>query len=261
MKQNIATYFIKNSVVSWMLTLIFVIGGTIAFLGLGRLEDPAFTLKDAMIITSYPGATPQQVEEEVTYPLEKAVQQLVYVDKVKSTSSRGLSQITVSMKNNYGPEDLPQIWDEMRRKVTDIENTFPPGVYKPRIIDDFGDVYGILLAVTGDGYSYAELNDYVDYLRRELELVDGVGKVQVSGVQQEQVFIEISMQRLTSLGIDPQVIFGLLETQNVVSDAGAIRIGNEYIRIHPTGEFASVKELGDLIISDSGAQGLSTFAM
>ncbi|HHX8521078.1 TPA: efflux RND transporter permease subunit VmeI [Vibrio diabolicus] len=253
---SIAAYFIRNRVISWMVALIFLIGGIAAFFGLGRLEDPAFTIKDAMVVTSYPGATPQQVEEEVTYPIEKAIQQLTYVDEVNSISSRGLSQITVTMKNNYGPDDLPQIWDELRRKVNDLKGTLPPGVNEPQVIDDFGDVYGILLAVTGDGYSYKELLDYVDYLRRELELVDGVSKVSVSGQQQEQVFIEVSMKKLSSIGLSPDTVFNLLSTQNVVSDAGAIRIGDEYIRIQPTGEFQSVDELGDLLITESGAQGL-----
>ncbi|MET2850852.1 efflux RND transporter permease subunit VmeI [Vibrio owensii] len=253
---GIAAYFIRNRVISWMVSLIFLIGGISAFFGLGRLEDPAFTIKDAMVVTSYPGATPQQVEEEVTYPIEKAIQQLTYVDEVNSISSRGLSQITVTMKNNYGPDDLPQIWDELRRKVNDLKGTLPPGVNDPSVIDDFGDVYGILLAVTGDGYSYKELLDYVDYLRRELELVEGVSKVSVSGQQQEQVFIEISMKKLSSLGLSPNTVFNLLSTQNVVSDAGAIRIGDEYIRIQPTGEFQSVDELGDLLLTESGAQGL-----
>ncbi|MDV6250767.1 efflux RND transporter permease subunit VmeI [Vibrio sp. EA2] len=253
---GIAAYFIKNRVISWMVSLIFLIGGITAFFGLGRLEDPAFTIKDAMVVTSYPGATPQQVEEEVTYPLEKAIQQLTYVDEVNSISSRGLSQITVTMKNNYGPDDLPQIWDELRRKVNDLKGTLPPGVNEPQVIDDFGDVYGILLAVTGDGYSYKELLDYVDYLRRELELVEGVSKVSVSGQQQEQVFIEISMKKLSSLGLSPDTVFGLLSTQNVISDAGAIRIGDEYIRIQPTGQFQNVDELGDLLITEVGAQGL-----
>ncbi|MGL4828821.1 MAG: efflux RND transporter permease subunit, partial [Vibrio sp.] len=254
--QGVAAYFINNRVISWMVSLIFLIGGTAAFFNLGRLEDPAFTIKDAMVVTSYPGATPQQVEEEVTYPLEKAIQQLTYVDEVNSISSRGLSQITVTMKNKYGPDDLPQIWDELRRKVNDLKGSLPPGVNPPLVIDDFGDVYGILLAVTGEGYSYKELLDYVDYLRRELELIDGVSKVSVSGQQQEEVFIEISMKRISTLGISPQTVFNLLSTQNIVSDAGAIRIGSEYIRIHPTGEFVDVNQLGDLILSEGGTQGL-----
>ncbi|USD59545.1 efflux RND transporter permease subunit [Vibrio sp. SCSIO 43140] len=253
---GVAAYFIRNRVISWMVSLIFLIGGVSAFFGLGRLEDPAFTIKDAMVVTSYPGATPQQVEEEVTYPIEKAIQQLTYVDEINSISSRGLSQITVTMKNNYGPDDLPQIWDELRRKVNDVKGSLPPGVNEPSVIDDFGDVYGVLFALTGEGYSYKELLDYVDYLRRELELVDGVSKVSVTGDQQEQVFIEISIKRISALGIAPSTIFNLLQTQNIVSNAGATRIGDEYIRIQPTGEFTDVSELGDLILTEGGAQGL-----
>ncbi|MEZ9304835.1 efflux RND transporter permease subunit [Vibrio breoganii] len=255
--KGIAAYFIKNKVISWMISLIFIIGGAASFFELGRLEDPAFTIKDAMVVTSYPGATPQEVEEEVTYPIEKAIQQLSYVDEVNSISSRGLSQITVTMKNNYGPDDLPQIWDELRRKVTDLDGTLPPGVNTPAVIDDFGDVFGVLLAVTGEGYSYKELLDYVDYLRRELELVEGVSKVAVSGDQQEQVFIEMSMKRLNTLGIAPDAVANLLNTQNIVTPAGAVRMGDEYVRIHPTGEFQDVDQLGDLIITDV-AQGSSS---
>ncbi len=249
---GVAAYFIRNRVISWMVSLIFLIGGVSAFFGLGRLEDPAFTIKDAMVVTSYPGATPQQVEEEVTYPIEKAIQQLTYVDEINSISSRGLSQITVTMKNNYGPDDLPQIWDELRRKVNDVKGSLPPGVNEPSVIDDFGDVYGVLFALTGEGYNYKELLDYVDYLRRELELVDGVSKVSVTGDQQEQVFIEISIKRISALGIAPSTIFNLLQTQNIVSNAGATRIGDKYIRIQPTGEFTDVSELGDLILTEGG---------
>ncbi|MEZ9888645.1 efflux RND transporter permease subunit [Vibrio breoganii] len=255
--KGIAAYFIKNKVISWMISLIFFIGGAASFFELGRLEDPAFTIKDAMVVTSYPGATPQEVEEEVTYPIEKAIQQLSYVDEVNSISSRGLSQITVTMKNSYGPDDLPQIWDELRRKVTDLDGTLPPGVNTPAVIDDFGDVFGVLLAVTGEGYSYKELLDYVDYLRRELELVEGISKVAVSGDQQEQVFIEMSMKRLNTLGIAPNAVANLLNTQNIVTPAGAVRMGDEYVRIHPTGEFQDVDQLGDLIITDV-AQGSSS---
>nr|WP_086940398.1 efflux RND transporter permease subunit [Thaumasiovibrio occultus] len=256
MSRDISSYFIQNSVVSWMITLIFLIGGTMAFFGLGRLEDPEFTIKDAMIITTYPGATAQQVEEEVTYPIEKAVGQLVYVDEVTSTSSSGLSQITVTMKNQYGPDDLPQIWDELRRKVNDMKGSLPPGVSDPLVNDDFGDVFGILLAITGDGYNYQELSDYVDYLSRELEVIDGVGKVSIAGTQQEQVFIEVSMRQLASLGIAPNAIFNQLATQNVVNSAGSVRIGTEYIRIHPTGEFEDIEQLGDLLITNDPSQGL-----
>jgi len=253
---NIAEFSIRNKLISWLITIILLVGGAISFSGLSQLEDPEFTIKDAVIVTQYPGASPQQVEEEVTYPLENAIQQLAYVDYVRSVSTTGLSQITVTMKRQYNKHHLPQIWDELRRKVNDLAPNLPPGVLPPLVNDDFGDIFGLLYAVIGDGYSYRELSDYVDYLRRELVLVEGVGKVTVAGKQQEQVFVEISLSRMTQLGIPYQRIYDILATQNIVSNAGAIRASSEYIRFHPTGEFQNVQELENLLISSPGDQHL-----
>ena len=253
---DVAQYFIKNKTSSWLVTAILLIGGIMAYMGLGRLEDPQFTLKQALIITSYPGASPLQVEEEVSYPIENAIQQLPYVDHVTSISTTGTSQIMVEMKGIYRAKELKQIWDELRRKVNDLKPQLPPGVQAPVVNDDFGDVYGMLYAITGEGYSDEEIRDYVDFLRRELVLVDGVGKVSVSGRQQEQVIVEISRSRLAALGIPPSQIASLLQTQNVVSNAGALRVGPDRIRIHPTGEFQSVQELEQLIISNPAAKEL-----
>lgn len=249
---NIAEYFIKNKVFSWMFTLILLLGGTFSYLGLGQLEDPSFTIKDALVVTSYPGATPLQVEEEVSYLLEKEIMTLPYIDEIKSINSRGLSQITVTMKNIYGADELPQIWDELRRKVNDITPSLPPGVNPPKVIDDFGDVYGIMWAVTGEGYAYNDLKDYVDFLKREIELVDGVSKVVIAGEQEEVVFIEISTNKLASLGISTDMVNALLTTQNTVQPAGALQVGSEYIYIHPTGEYTSVKQMEDLLITSQG---------
>jgi multidrug efflux pump subunit AcrB len=251
-----AKYFIDNRTSSWLVALILLVGGTLAYLGLGRLEDPQFTIKQAMIITSYPGASPQQVEEEVTYPLENAIQQLPYVEHVTSISVAGQSQIMVEMKGIYRSTELKQIWDELRRKINDLTAQLPPGVKPPFINDDFGDVYGMLYAIHGDGYSEDELRDYVDLLRRDLVLVEGVGKVSVGGRQQEQVIVEISRSRLAALGIPPAQIANLLQTQNSVSNAGTLQVGAESIRIHPTGEFQSVSELEQLIISNPAAKEL-----
>jgi multidrug efflux pump subunit AcrB len=251
-----AQYFIKNRTSSWLVTLILLIGGILAYSGLGRLEDPQFTLKQAMVITAYPGASAQQVEEEVSYPLENAIQQLPYVEHVTSISSAGQSQIMVEMKSIYRAQELRQIWDELRRKINDLTPQLPPGVRPPVVNDDFGDVYGILFAVTGQGYSDTELRDYVDYLRRELVLVDGVGKVSVGGRQQEQVVVEFSRSRLTALGIAPAQIANLLQTQNTVANAGTLRVGPDTVRLYPTGEFQSVAEMAQLIISNPGAKEL-----
>lgn len=239
-----------------MFTLLLLIGGSVSYFDLGQLEDPEFTLKKAMVITMYPGASPQQVEEEVTFPIENAIQQLPYVDYVTSISSNGKSQISVEMKSNYRKEQLRQIWDEMRRKINDLSPSLPSGVYPSTILDDFADVYGVMYSVTGDGYSYDELKDYVDFLKRELVLVKGVSKVTVAGQQQAQVMVEVSTRKLAQLGIAPSHIFALLQSQNTVSNAGKIRVGDESIRLHPTGEFKDVKELETLLISKPGANEL-----
>ncbi|MCG7529911.1 efflux RND transporter permease subunit [Psychrobium sp. MM17-31] len=253
---DIAKLSIKNSVISWMFAALLLIGGVISYTDLGRLEDPEFTIKEAMIITTYPGASPLQVEEEVSYPIENALQQLPSIKKIRSISTPGMSQIIVEMKGTYRKQELRQIWDEVRRKVNDLAGNFPQGVNTPQVKDDFGDVFGVMLALTGQGYSNEELKDYSDFLRRELVLVDGVSKVGVAGTQQEMVVVEISRSKLVSLGIPQANIFELLRTQNTVSNAGKIKVGEESIRFHSTGEFSDVKELETLIISAPGASEL-----
>jgi multidrug efflux pump subunit AcrB len=253
---NIATYFIKNTTTSWMLLLVLLVGGIISYLGLGRLEDPQFTIKEAMVFTYYPGANALQVEEEVTAPLENAIQALPYIDYVDSISKAGFSQIHLQIKSTYQSSQLPQIWDELRRKVRDKQSSLPPGAMAPMVMDDFGDVFGVLLAITGEDYNYQELVDYADYLKRDLATLDGIAKISIAGAQKEQVFIDISRERMTNLGIPLSRLYQLLNTQNAVEDAGHIRIGDEYIRIHPTGEFTSVQDMGDLLVSLPGSEKL-----
>ena len=253
---NIAEYSIKHKVISWLFIIILTIGGVLSFLDLGRLEDPAFTIKDAMVISTYPGATPQEVEEELTYPLEKEIRRLPYIDKISSTSTNGLSQITVSMKNDYGPNELPQIWDEMRRKVNDLRPSLPQGVNSVTVVDDFGDVFGVLIMLTGKGYDFVELERYANSLARDLELVDGVGKVSLSGTQQEMIFVEMSLDRLAALGINTATVSNLLNQQNNVVSAGEVMINGESLVIRPSGTLTSEKALEDLIISGHGTGNL-----
>ena len=251
-------FAIEKKVISWMLVLIFGVGGMAAFFSLGQLEDPPFTIKEAKIIVGYPGASAQQVEEEVTYPVEQALQQMSSLDQVTSTSSAGLSQISPKLERTYGGAELEQEWDNLRRRIRDmvVRGELPPGTSEPLIMDDFGDVFGLMFAVTGPGYSYGELEDYVDYVRREVVLVDGVARVEVSGNRERQVFVEISQAKLAMLGISIQRIYSLLQTQNVVSNAGEIRAGSESVRINPTGEFTDVKQLEQLLISEPASQQL-----
>ena len=250
---NFAEYSITHKVISWMFALLLLIGGTISFLSLGQLEFPEFTIKQALVVTAYPGASPEQVEEEVTLPLEDALQQLDGIKHIISVNSAGLSQIEIEVKENYDASELPQMWDEVRRKINDKAVGLPPGVMTPSVIDDFGDVYGILLNVSGEGYSDRELQNYADFLRRELVLVNGIKKVTIAGIVNEQVVVEISQQKLNALGLDQNYIYSLVNSQNVVSNAGSILVGDNRIRIHPTGEFNNVSQMERLVISTPGS--------
>lgn len=245
--------FINNNTRIWLSILLLGIGGLIAILHIGRLEDPAFTIKTAVVVTRYEGASPQQVEEEVTLPLENAIQQLSYIDNITSISSAGLSQITINIRSEYGANELPQIWDELRRKINDSAVRLPPGASAPMVNDDFGDVYGFFFSLYGDGYSNQELRNFAEQLRRELVLVSGVGKVGIVGVLPEEVQIEISRAQMNASGITPQRLYDLLSRQNVVSNAGQLLVGSESVRLHPTGEFNSVQELGNLLVSQPGS--------
>ena len=167
---------IEKKTVTYFTVFLLLFGGIFSYFQLGQLEDPDFTIKTGVIITPYPGATPQEVELEVTDRIEKAIQEMPQLDTLYSFSKAGLSIIKVEMKQIYWADALPQVWDEMRKKISDNLPYFPPGVGKPKIMDDFSFVYGFVLAVTGDGYDYEELKEYVDYIRKELSLVEGVSR-------------------------------------------------------------------------------------
>ncbi|WOG30043.1 efflux RND transporter permease subunit [Endozoicomonas sp. 8E] len=249
---NIAEYSIRNKVISWMFVVLLLIGGTISFFGLGKLEFPEFPIPQAMVNTAYPGASPQQVEEEVTLPLERAILEMEYVKNIDSVSSAGLSQIMIELKDEFTASDQPQIWDELRSKVNDTQSSMPPGVLPSSVNDNFSDVFGIMLSISGRDFNYRELESYGDFLQRELSLVDGVKKVSLAGTVDEQVVIEISQPKAAALGVDPAYIFSLIQNQNVVSNAGKMFIDGFSVRIHPTGEFRDISELKQLLVSSPG---------
>ena len=198
---NPAALALRNKISTLVFVVLILVGGLLAYRGLSRLEDPEFTIKDALVITAYPGATAQEVEEEVTDVIETAVQELGQIKHVTSTLSPGRSIVTVTIKDQYDRRTLPQVWDELRRKVNDAQGRLPPGAGPSLVRDDFGDVFGIFLALSGDGFSYAELRDAARLLQRELLLVPDVAKVTLSGLQRETIYIEISRARLASLGV------------------------------------------------------------
>jgi multidrug efflux pump subunit AcrB len=245
---NVAEAAIRYRTTTLVLVVLIIGGGIMAYQKLGRLEDPEFTIKEAKIITAYPGASAAEVEEEVTDALETAIQQLGQLKEVTSMSQPGLSTITVEIKNSYDKTTLPQVWDELRRKVGDVQELLPPGVTPSVVNDDFGDVFGVYIAVYGDGFSYAELKEYVKMLQRELLLVQDVSKITLSGLQQEVVYVEMSRAKLGQLGLSPEALYSSLTGQNLVASAGSVNVDNIYVRIEPNGQFQSVDEIGDLLI-------------
>ncbi len=239
---------VKNRIV-FATILVVLVGGAVAYLNLGRLEDPEFTIKDALIITPYPGASAEDVATEVTNPIERAAQQLGQLDRVESESSRGMSIVTARIMDRYHKDRIPQVWDELRRKINDVQPQLPPSVRgRSMVVDNFGDVYGIFLAISGDGYSSAELRRYAEFLRRELLLVQDVKNVELFAAQEEVVFLELSRQRLAQLGIREDDIYGKLQDRNIAADGGRIRVGDQHVPIDPGGGFRSAEDMLELVI-------------
>ncbi len=248
---NLAEFSIRQNVTMLVLLVVIGIGGYFSYFSLGWLEDPEYTIKDAIILTQYPGATAKEVEQEVTDPMEKAVQGLKQLKHLNySISSPGLSIIDATVQDRYDRKTLPGVWQQLRDKIFDNQKKLPPGAKQTVVNDDFGDVYGVLYALTGKGYTWREIKDYADFLRTELLRVDGVAKVVFWGEQQEIVYLEFSRSRLSQLGLDPNVIVSAISSQNLVNPSGQVLVGTDYIWIFPTGEFQDFSAIGDQIVRD-----------
>jgi multidrug efflux pump subunit AcrB len=245
---NIAEASIRRKTVTLVFAVLMVVLGIWSYMHLPRLEDPEFTIKDALIITPYPGASAQEVEKEVSDVIERAVQQLEQLDRVVSRSERGRSTVTVTIRDQYDRHTLPQVWDELRRKVSDAQRQLPPGAGPSLVLDDFGDVFGIFYALTGPDFSDAELYETAKLLRRELLLVPDVKKIEIFGHQQEVIYIELARDRIARLGIRPETIFAALREQNLVVQSGAVDVGPLTLTINPTGEWTGVHDFEDLLI-------------
>jgi len=251
---NLAKIALDNKVTTLVLTVMTVLGGMMTYQGLGRLEDPEFTIKDALVITPYPGATALEVEEEVSDKLEKAVQMLSQLHELESKSERGLSTLTVTVQDKFDKDSLPQVWDELRRKIGDAQGDLPPGAGPSLVVDDFGDVYGIFYAIYGEGYSYKELEDYADFLRTEILLVPDVAKVDFFGLQPEAVYVELDRDRMAQLGIQTSTIINELQQKNVIANAGRVWVGTDYLSIRPTGTTNSVEDFESILLSGAESE-------
>lgn len=247
---NVASASISRPVQTWIIMLVCLLGGIWGFFSLGRLEDPAFTIKTAVVVTQYPGADAAQVAREVSEPLESAIQKMAEVKEIRSMNQPGLSWITVDMQDQYDGTELPQIWTKLRNRVNTAQ--LPPGAERPFVNDSFGDVFGIYYAVTAPGYSDAEIHDLATFLRREILTVQGVADVDVSGLPDEVIYVEPQLEITTNLNITPQAIIQSIATSNSVADGGSIQSVNGRTLIQGPGGSDTVSEIAGLAVGVGG---------
>jgi len=246
---NIAGYALNNKQVIHFFLIITIIGGFLAFNTLGKREDSPFVIKQIIFMTYYPGASAEQVEKQVTEIIEREIQSHPLVDFIKSESKPGFSYIKVDMYQWVPKERFQQIWDEMRRKVLNVQSQLPKEASTIIVNDDFGDVYGIYYALTADeGFTAAELEDYAQFIRQELATADDVAKVKLFGVQNRVVNVYISDEKLANSGITPVDIQNALASQNQLVNTGQIETGLVQVRVDAVGTFQSIDELGNLVI-------------
>jgi multidrug efflux pump subunit AcrB len=250
---NIARASLKRKTVVLFLCALIAIGGLMAYFQIGKLEDPTFTIKTAVVSVIYPGSTAEEVEREVTDRVEDAIQAMGEIKRLRSYSMPGVAVIYVDIKDKYQSADLPEIWDILRQKLYDVQVSMPPGS-TIMVDNDFGDVYGQYYALVGDGYTMKQLWDYADFLKKQLVLVPEVASVKVIGEQKEGIYVEFSMNRLSSLGLQPDAIFQVLNQQNELSAIGTTTQGERYVRISPTSGISSVDDVADLVIGGVGGR-------
>jgi multidrug efflux pump subunit AcrB len=253
-----AEFAIKNRLISFIVIALALVGGWQAYRSMPRFEDPEFTIREAQVITPYPGGTPEEVANEVTEALETAIQQLQEVHEIRSVSSEGMSRITVEIKYEFSrtKDELQIIWGKLRNKVEDAQSSLPPGAGRSIVDDDFGDVYGLYYLITGDGFTPSEVHEYAKALRTELLTAEGVAKVALHGVQSEAIYVEISRERAAALGVSVGQVYNDLARQNSVVSAGDVRIGDRRLAIEPTGNISSVSAIENVVVSTASAGAL-----
>ena len=243
---NLSEWALAHQQLVLYLIVAFLLAGVIAYGNLGQAEDPDFTIKVIVINTQWPGASAEEVELQITEKLEKKLQETPWLDHVRSFSRPGQSMIFVLLKDYTPPKEVPEVWYQVRKKISDIRQTLPRGAQGPFINDEFGDTFGTIFAFTADGFSYAQMKDYADQARRELLRLPNIAKVELLGEQPEKIYIEISHQKLATLGIDPLVIFNVLDAQNSMTPAGSVDTASDRIYLRVSGDFESVESIREI---------------
>lgn len=251
---NITRAAIEKNRVTFVAVIVIIFAGLFTFRNMPRAEDPGFIIRTAMVLTHFPGASPERVEQLVTDKLEKAIQEMPEIDFISSQSRAGVSLIYVNIQERY--MNIRPIWDKLRRKVDAVKPGLPADVIPPIVNDEFGDVFGTIISITGEGYSYAELKEVADQVRDELLLLEEIAKVDIYGDQDERVFVEYNNARLAEIGISAFQLKSMLESSNIIIPGGSISTGHERIVLEPSGNFESVEDLRRMVIQIPGRREL-----
>ena len=249
---NLSEWALRHQVLTLYLMGALLVAGVFAYFKLGRAEDPDFTVKVMVVRTLWPGATAAEVEQQVTDRIEKKLQETPWLDHVRSYSKPGESMVFVTLKDSTQPKQVPGTWYEVRKKVGDIRDRLPVGVRGPYFNDEFGDTFGTIYAFTSDGFTHAELKDVVEDVRQTLLRLPDVSKVELVGVQDEKIFIELSHKKLATLNVDPLLIFTTLREQNTVAPAGSVETASDRIQMRVTGDFESIENVREIGIRANG---------
>ena len=247
---NIPKFSLDNSRIIYFFLIIMLVGGVLSFDKLAKKEDAPFVIKQVVLMTSYPGATPQEVESLITEPIEREIQTMAGVYKIKSDSYFGLSKISVELEPSTPPEIIPQKWDELRRKTLNIQPKLPASASTISVSDDFGDVFGIYYSLTADdGYTYAEMRKWAQHIKTQLETVDGVQKVSLFGEQREVINMFINLPTLANLGINPNSIIQIVQSQNQLISTGVKQAGQMNLTINASGTYANLDDIRNQILT------------
>ena len=238
---------IEKRAITTIALVVILFMGISAYFSLPRSEDPGFLVRTAVVSTIFPGASPERVELLVTDKLEKVIQEIPEIDFLKSESRTGISIINVNILESEN--DIRPIWDNLRRKVEKAIPDLPEGIIGPTVNDEFGDVFGIIYTITGDGYTYAELKEVADQVRNVLLRLRDAAKVEIHGVQDERVFVEYNNARLAELGLSTSQLVSILENSNIIIPGGTISTREERFELEPSGNFESVEDLRRTVVS------------
>ncbi|MCP1484081.1 multidrug efflux pump [Pseudomonas fluorescens] len=243
MRFNLSEWALRNRQIVLFLMLLLAIVGALSYTKLGQSEDPPFTFKAMVIQTRWPGATAQEVSRQVTERIEKKLMETGEYERIVSFSRPGESQVTFIARDSMHSKEIPDLWYQVRKKVSDIRQTLPPDIQGPFFNDEFGTTFGNIYALTGDGFDYAVLKDYADRIQIQLQRVKDVGKVDLLGLQDEKIWVELSNVKLATLGLPLAAVQQALQEQNAVSTAGFFETGSERLQLRVSGNFQTVEEI------------------